>query len=894
MKTAPPSRRRPWAAGAGAAFLIFCGSAGAPAARQACSPQVVTRLGGTTPSANSRGPSISGDGRFVAFHSSAADLDGDIDSDVFIYDRTLCTLELISRSFTGGNGNNQSELPSISGDGRFVAFESSATNLVSTDTNGTTDVFVRDRLLGITILASLDSDEGQPTSSSNEAVISGDGRFVAFVSNATTLVSGDTNGEADLFVRDLINGTTERVSISTAGTQGDSTACCGVSDAVLSDDGSVVAFRSSMNNLVLDDFNDRQDVFVRDRQAGTTLRASVTSAGGELVTTSSSPAMTADGRWVFFKASDNFVPGDGTCDGVFVRDLLLSTTSCPALDPMNQSSQQTTGDPAVSADGRYVAFTSCIGHHAPGVQVFPGGDVCVHDRLTGATRRASTTQYGAPAGGGGRIVISGDGLFVAFESGAANLVPGDTNNATDVFATAWGGISSAPDFDLLRNGSFTTGLPFWQTFATPDQSYIVTDTTGALLQFYRVPPPPGTTNQAVVFQQTWAQLLPHAPLEARFRVGNSSTARKRLSVLVHEGDFSDLSVCTFWLEAGAPLRDYVMRSHTTKFWSNATISFYAASAGSDGGFYQLDAVSLAYRPLQDDDRTDCVDPAAPVAPGGVPGPALLANGDFSAGLAPWTTFGQITWQIAGGIFEFLRPPGTPAGVVLQQTGQALAQHDILTAAFYLGNSSSVRKRVTVLLHDGDFGDLSACTFWLAPEQLPAPYSMRAFMTKAWSNATISFYPATVGPDAWIQLDDVTLQLTPGSTPLGTECIEPGADTAALAARGLSAANPRARAPQPNAPAGRPAVLTPRVGGHGTPALWQTTLDLRDTAEAQLHLLARFAARDATATLEVSLDGMTWTKLAVVPASNEGVNLELDLSPFAGAIVHLRLVTGADR
>ena len=148
----------------------------------------------------------------------------------------------------------------------------------------------------------------------------------------------------------------------------------------------------------------------------------------------------------------------------------------------------------------------------------------------GAPQRPST---GAPAGGGGRIVISGDGLFVAFESGAANLVPGDTNNATDVFATAWGGISSAPDFDLLRNGSFTTGLPFWQTFATPDLSYIVANVTGSpgqeVLEFYRKPPPPGTTNQALVLQEDGGPgAARRAPRGPQFASGTRSAATKAL------------------------------------------------------------------------------------------------------------------------------------------------------------------------------------------------------------------------------------------------------------------------------------------------------------------------------------------------------------------------------
>ena len=761
---------------------------GAPGARQACSIQPVVRLGGTTSFGVSRHPSISADGRFVAFESDAEEFDGDFTTDVFVYDRLTCALELVSVSSTGVKGNVGSDSPSISDDGRFVAFTSNASNLVASDVNSfSADAFVRDRLLGLTTLVSVSSSEEQPATDSASVVkISRNGQFVAFISVATTLVPGDTNNEADLFVRDLVGGTTERVSISTSGQQGDSPYSVGVWDPVLSDDGRFVAFASVMNTLVADDFNDSDDIFVRDRLANTTVRASLDANGAEVPFTSFwAPAMTGDGRFVFFSSFDNLVPGNPACDGIFIRDLTLSTTSCPALDPADVNPWQSAERPAISSDGRYVAFASRESYYVPGDTGFEM-DVFVHDRLTGSTQRATVSASGAPANDftDEAFDLSADGQVVAFASAASNLVPFDTNDATDVFAVIWTMVSAPPDVNLMRNGSFASALEQWLTFATPDPSHLVTDTTAGELRFYRVPPPPGAVNQAVVFQQTWAQLVPHAPIEARFRLGNSSSVRKRISVLIHDADFSDLSVCTFWLEAGAPVRQYLMRSHTTESWSNATISFYAATAGSDGGFYRLDDVSLVYAPLLDDDVTDCVDPTAPVAPGGAPGPTLLTNGDFAAGLSPWTTFGQITWQIVNGVFEFFRPPGLPAGVVLQATGQPLSQNAIVTATLYVGNSSSVRKRVTVILHDQDFSDLSACTFWLPPNLALSPFYMRTFTTKVWASATFSVYPATADTAQWIRFTDAVLQVTPGTTPLGTECLEPGADAIVLPDRGL--------------------------------------------------------------------------------------------------------------
>lgn len=889
--------------GLAASSLLFALMQSAPAAGQACAQSPMTRLGGAGSFGSSVSPSVSANGRYVAFASSASDLDGDSIDDIFVYDRLTCALELVSVNSTGVKGNFFSEAPSISDDGRFVAFISKASNLVSPDVNElAADAFVRDRQLGVTTLVSVTSSGVQPlTESATSVSISGNGQVVAFVSAATTLVLDDTNNEADVFVRDLAAGLTERVSVATSGQQGDSPVAVGVVDPVLSENGRFVAFMSRMNTLVPGDFNNGNDIFVRDRMLNTTVRASLTSAGAEVSPGSMSPpAITADGRHVFFASNTNFIAGDGTCDGIFIRDLVLNTTSCPVLDPLDVYTGSAARRPAVSADGRFVAFTSSEDHYVPGetdwVQVY------VHDRTTGAIHRASASQYGVPANGSAsaRVDITGDGQLVAFDTAAFNLVAlPDGTSTNDVFLATWSALSSAPDSNLTLNGSFQAGLQRWQTFATPDAGYIVTDESGGELQFYRVPPPAGSSNQAVVFQQTWARLLAHAPLEARFRLGNSSDVRKRMSVLVHDADFSDLSVCTFWLEPGAPMRDYAIRTHTTKFWSNATISFYAATAGSDGGFYRVDDVVVIYDPLLDDDVTDCIDPTAPAAPGGAPSPTLLTNGDFSGGLAPWTTFGQITWQITNGVFEFVRPPGTPAGVLLQATGQALAQHDILTALVYLGNSSTVRKRVTLILHDNDFSDLSACTFWLAPSAPLAPFFMRTFTTRPWANATLSVYPATVGPDEWIRFTDAVLQLTPGTTPLGTECLEPGAG-AIVSARGFTGAvgtlggisrTPAARAGAGPGGTAQP-TLTALATATGPITVWQGMLDLGPVLHPQFVFESRLVGSASTGLVQISPDGIEWITVAEVPVSDTWSTVLVDLSAHAGQVVPARLALQA--
>jgi hypothetical protein len=485
----------------------------------------------------------------------------------------------------------------------------------------------------------------------------------------------------------------------------------------------------------------------------------------------------------FSSQADNLVAGDDANFeyDVFVRDTMTSTTTRVSVRRTGQKGNANSFHPAMSGDGRYVAFVSFANNLVPG-DSGTYWDVFVHDRTTGATRRTSTRADGVEGAGNTQdfiIDISNDGQFVAFASTATDLVDGvqDADGVYDPFVTWWRGVSATPYNDLMENGGFDSGdLSFWLTFATPDASYLQGGVVNNVFEYYRVPPPPGTSNQAVVFQQTTAQVLAGAPLRASFSLGNTSSVRKRISVLIHDENFSDLFVCTFWLPPNTALQSYQMRTHTTKLWAGATISFYAATAGSNGGAYQLDGVSLEIAPVESGARTDCVDPTVPAPPGGPDSGNLVTNGDFGTGmLPPWGVFGQIVYQIAGGVFEFYRPPGTPSGVVLQGTLQAMTANQIMTLRFALANSSGMRKRVTVLLHDGDFLDLSACTFWLAPGQDFDGYTMRTFATKAWTNATVSVYPATVGLDQWIRLDEVSLERTPDTAIVGTECVEPGGD-----------------------------------------------------------------------------------------------------------------------
>jgi Tol biopolymer transport system component len=324
---------------------------------------------------------------------------------------------------SGGQAQSYSSSPSISGDGRLVAFASNA-SLVPGDTNSRVDVYVRDRGTHQTIRASLATSGAQPDDDSNSPAISADGRFVVFASFASSLVVGDTNGVEDVFLRDLQSGTTTRVSVSSAGIQGNDHS----GYPSISADGRYVAFMSYAPNLVPGDANGCADVFVHDRIAHTTVRASVDDVGAEADQDSLLSALSADGRSVAFESyATNLVPGDtNAAEDVFVRDLVAGRTTRESVGPGGAQGGGDSQAPAISGDGRFVAFYSWSALHAGDANGKP--DVFVRDRSRGITRLASVATSGAQANDiSFRPTISADGRWVAFVSYASNLVPGDTN-----------------------------------------------------------------------------------------------------------------------------------------------------------------------------------------------------------------------------------------------------------------------------------------------------------------------------------------------------------------------------------------------------------------------------------------------------------------------------------
>ncbi|MEA5579089.1 cadherin-like domain-containing protein [Anabaena sp. UHCC 0451] len=288
--------------------------------------KVSVGINGSQTNGDSILPGISANGRYVTFQSNATNLvssDTNNVSDVFIYDRQLGITKRVSVATNGTQANNVStiETSSISSDGRFVLFQSLASNLVSGDTNNVQDGFIRDTQVGTTSLVTVANDGSQSNGLSSIGYLSDNGRYVSFVSDATNLVSGDTNNVRDVFVRDRQVGTTIRVSVASDGTQAN-----GVSNgAYMSPDGRYVVFRSDATNLVAGDTNGFADIFLRDLLTDTTTRISNGIGGTQANGSSNLASISADGRYVVFSSdASNLVTGDtnGVRD-VFLYDRQL-------------------------------------------------------------------------------------------------------------------------------------------------------------------------------------------------------------------------------------------------------------------------------------------------------------------------------------------------------------------------------------------------------------------------------------------------------------------------------------------------------------------------------------------------------------------------------------------
>jgi Tol biopolymer transport system component len=381
---------------------------------------------------------LSADGAIVAFQSDATNLvanDTDGMLDIFVCDRVTGIVTRVNVDSSGAEANAYcyfNSAQSLSADGNRVAFVSMASNLCANDTNGTVDVFVHDRASAVTERVSVDSSGSEANSHSDVCVLSSDGNFVAFASAASNLVSNDTNLFPDVFVHDLSTGSTERVSVDSSGGEAD-----GDSGATsISADGRFVAFASVATNLVSGDKNQKQDIFVRDRLLGMTERVSVSPTGGGGNGWSDHPSISDDGRFVaFLSYATNLVANDTNgVEDAFVFDRATATMVRANVDA---AGAETTGDigwPTMSLDGRVVTFDGTATDLVAG-DTNQRRDCFVHDLATGATARISVDSTGAEGNDDsfGFIAISADHGVFAFASVATNLIASDTNGFCDVF-----------------------------------------------------------------------------------------------------------------------------------------------------------------------------------------------------------------------------------------------------------------------------------------------------------------------------------------------------------------------------------------------------------------------------------------------------------------------------
>ena len=387
--------------------------------------RVGINIAGIPANSGSSDISISANGRYIVFRSHATNLtfpDLNAMPDIFVYDREIGTIERVNVATDGTDANDQSGACFISGDGRFVVFDSAASNLIASDLNNKWDIFVADRVSGTIERIVADA---------NVSSISADGWRVAFQSSANNLVSGDINGMSDAFVYDRQTGQVILISVDSDGTQGDGDSYW----PHISPAGDHVAFSSVSQNLVSGDTNSLADAFLHDMTLGTTERISISSGGTQGDNRSVAASISADGNIVVFNSNaTNMISVGPAQDNIFVRDRAASSTVQISTAFGGGNADAASGGGSISADGRYVVFYS----DASNLVAVDGNsrmDVFVHDRITGEMAIVSIAADGTQGNGSsGWASISADGRYIVFESDAINLVPeSDFNSAWDVF-----------------------------------------------------------------------------------------------------------------------------------------------------------------------------------------------------------------------------------------------------------------------------------------------------------------------------------------------------------------------------------------------------------------------------------------------------------------------------
>jgi Tol biopolymer transport system component len=379
---------------------------------------------------------------------------------------------LISMNPDGFVGNNYSEDPSISGDGRYVVFASAADDLVANDTNGLVDIFLHDRPFQTTLRVSVATGGTEATGGDSlNPVISPDGRYIVFESKATNLVANDTNDVSDIFMHDRQTGATTRISVASGG--GQATGGDSVTPSV-SNNADRIVYASGATNLITNDANPYQDIFLYVRSSNTTTRISVPSAPSTAVPNGRSldPFITPNGNFaVFGSVANNLVSGDindfcgvFSCADIFVRDLTNNTTTLVSRNTAGELGDNASNAPVISNDGRYVVFES----QADNLDAqLPDGnfvaDVFMRDRTASTTIRVSKGQGGSEGTfASTEANISSDGNWIFFTTGS-EFVPSDTNFTPDIYryqrSNGQLNVVSLPEGGGESDGASREGVP---------------------------------------------------------------------------------------------------------------------------------------------------------------------------------------------------------------------------------------------------------------------------------------------------------------------------------------------------------------------------------------------------------------------------------------------------
>ena len=419
---------RRWAAVGLAIFVLVLPSSRALALPGDVELVSVTMYGYET-HMSSQSPSISANGRYVSFSSDSPDIVvGDTNDvyDIFVRDRQAQTNLRVSVDGEGNEANQVSAVSVLSADGQWIAFQSSASNLVDGDTNGTLDVFLRNLTTGTITLVSVNNDGEQGNGESTFPAISGDGRFVVFCSEATNLTADDTNGVMDIFVRDTWLGKTTCVSCLPDG----QVPAYGSGHGRISDDGRYVVFMTY--DLLPEDTNGVGDVYRYDRATGSLELISVGLDGALADNHSSEADISGDGRWVVFSSAASNLVAAGECPVwcVYLRDMKNGTT--------HRISRTLEGEPfnatnaSLSYNGRFIAFWTKSALVPEDTNT--SEDIYVLDTQRELFSLVTITADGTLSDGViGGFSISGDGRFVVFASNARNLVPDHIGSRVDVF-----------------------------------------------------------------------------------------------------------------------------------------------------------------------------------------------------------------------------------------------------------------------------------------------------------------------------------------------------------------------------------------------------------------------------------------------------------------------------